>query len=112
PLPAAAGHAPAAARGLPATPELFAADSLQQFATALFVAAGLPHERAEIGAAVLVEGDLLDRTTHGLAQLPAYLAALENGSMARDAEIVTVSDHGATAVWDGQRNLGPWLVHR
>jgi L-lactate dehydrogenase len=112
PRPTAPGHARSAARGRPATPELFSSDDLQQFATALFVAAGLPRERAEIGAVVLVEGDLLDRTTHGLAQLPAYLAALENGSMARNAEIVTISDHGATAVWDGQRNLGPWLVHR
>ena len=84
---------------------------LAGFASSLFKAAGLKPDRAEIGAAVLVEGDLLGRDTHGLAQLPAYLNALATGTMARDAEIVTVSDHGAVAVWDGQRNLGPWLVH-
>ncbi|EJJ31525.1 malate/lactate dehydrogenase [Rhizobium sp. CF142] len=92
--------------------DLYGSTALIDYATSLFVAAGLPRDRAEVGAVILVEGDLSDRSTHGLALLPNYLEALANRSMARNAEITVVSDNGASAVWDGQRNLGPWLVHQ
>jgi L-lactate dehydrogenase len=92
--------------------DLYDAVALIDYATSLFEAAGLPHGRAAIGARILVEGDLLDRNTHGLALLPNYLDALANGSMARSADVKILSDNGASAVWDGQRNLGPWLVHQ
>jgi L-lactate dehydrogenase len=37
------------------------------FATALFPRAGLDADKADTVAAILVEGDLLGHTTHGLA---------------------------------------------
>ena len=60
----------------------YEASQLQDFASALLSAAGLAPERAVCVAEVLLEGDLLGRTTHGLALLAPYLRALDEGTMA------------------------------
>ena len=79
-------------------------------AAALLVGAGLAADRAQILAAVLVEGDLLGHTTHGLALLPGYLDELSRGAMAATGEITIVSDRKAVATWDGGKLPGPWLT--
>ena len=80
------------------------------FAQRLLEASGLAADRAAIVAEVLVEGDLLGHTTHGLALLPGYLNAIASGGMAVVGKWETVSDRGASVLWDGQRLPGPWLV--
>ena len=67
-------------------------------------------DRAAVVAEVLVEGDLLGHTTHGLAQLPGYLGAITAGTMATAGEPQVVSDRGGAVLWDGRRLPGPWLV--
>ena len=59
----------------------YAADGLIAFAQALLRAGGLDAAKATVVAEILVEGDLLGHTTHGLALLAAYLNDLENGGM-------------------------------
>ncbi|MFZ9252658.1 MAG: Ldh family oxidoreductase, partial [Hylemonella sp.] len=59
---------------------------LIEFATRLLRAAGLDQDKAHTVADILVEGDLMGHTTHGLAQLPGYLSELESGSMTKDGE--------------------------
>ena len=86
------------------------ADALRAYAAALLRAAGLAADRADTVADVLVEGDLLGHDTHGLAQLPGYLGALANGTMAATGEPQAVADRGAAVLWDGGRLPGPWLV--
>jgi LDH2 family malate/lactate/ureidoglycolate dehydrogenase len=83
---------------------------LRDFAAALLQRAGLAADRAAVVAAVLVEGDMLGRTTHGLALLPGYLGALADGSMRAEGDPDTVSDRGSTVLLDGRRLPGPWLV--
>lgn len=80
------------------------------FAQRLLEAAGLASDRAGVVAEVLVEGDLLGHTTHGLAQLPGYLNAIATGGMALTGEPEVVTDRGASVLWDGRRLPGPWLV--
>ena len=80
------------------------------FAQRLLEASGLVADRAAIVAEVLVEGDLLGHTTHGLALLPGYLNAIATGSMAVSGDWETVCDRGASVLWDGRRLPGPWLV--
>jgi LDH2 family malate/lactate/ureidoglycolate dehydrogenase len=87
-----------------------AAADLVAFASGLFRKAGLDEDKAGTVAEVLVEGDLLGHTTHGLALAVPYLRALEDGSMARDGAPAVVSDHGGAVCWDGRRLPGPWLV--
>jgi len=88
------------------------AAALRTFATDLLDRAGLEADKAAAVADVLVEGDLLGHTTHGLALLPAYLAEVEKGAMTKAGEPAVVSDFPAAVTWDGKRLPGPWLVLR
>jgi hypothetical protein len=65
---------------------VYAAEALSAFAAGLFRAAGLDDDKAATVAEVLLEGDLLGHTTHGLALAAPYLRAIEDGSMSRDGE--------------------------
>jgi LDH2 family malate/lactate/ureidoglycolate dehydrogenase len=93
-------------------PQRHQAADLIAFAETLLVRAGLDADKARATAEVLVEGDLLGHDTHGLALLPAYLADLETGKMARTGEPGTIASFPAAVTWDGRRLPGPWLVRR
>ena len=88
------------------------APELLAFAAALLHRAGLPEDRARVVAEVLLEGDLLGHTTHGLALLPLYLRELESGGMAAAGDPDTLQDSGASLTWDGRQLPGPWLVRQ
>jgi LDH2 family malate/lactate/ureidoglycolate dehydrogenase len=87
-----------------------AAAELVAYADALLVRAGVRSDIARTTATILVEGDLLGHTTHGLALLPAYLAELDRGAMARSGEPAVLHARPATQTWDGQRLPGPWTT--
>ena len=88
------------------------APALRAFAHALLSAAGARDDIASTTADVLVEGDLLGHTTHGLALLPGYLDELERGTMTRDGEPSIEHARPAAQAWDGKRLPGPWLTVR
>jgi L-lactate dehydrogenase len=83
---------------------------LRLFGAQLLGRSGLAQDRADVVADVLLEGDLLGRTTHGLDLLPRYLREIVEGRMATSGDPEVVSDAGANAVWDGRYLPGPWLV--
>lgn len=85
---------------------------LLKFATTLLTRAGLSEDRARDVAEVLLEGDLLGHTTHGLDLLAPYLRELDAGKMTTEGEPVVVSDRGGAITWDGDYLPGPWLVRR
>jgi LDH2 family malate/lactate/ureidoglycolate dehydrogenase len=86
--------------------------TLVAYADALLTRAGLAAVQAKDVAEVLVEGDLLGHTTHGLALLPAYLDEITGGRMERAGAPAVLSDRGAAVAWDGRRLPGPFLVRR
>ena len=88
----------------------YAQPQLFSFAQQLLRSAGLPQDKAQAVADVLLEGDLLGHTTHGLALLAPYLAELASGKMRKEGDPLVVSDRPAAVTWDGQRLPGPWLV--
>jgi LDH2 family malate/lactate/ureidoglycolate dehydrogenase len=88
------------------------AAALVDFGTALLERAGVRSDIARDVAAILVDGDLLGHTTHGLALLAPYLDQVESGGMARAGEPAVVQSRPAAALWDGGRLPGPWLVLR
>jgi L-lactate dehydrogenase len=90
----------------------YAASELIRFARQLLTPAGLDEEKATDIAEVLVEGDLLGHTTHGLALLGAYLDELQHDRMRKSGEPVVVADAPAAVTWDGQRLPGAWLTRR
>ena len=85
---------------------------LVAFSRALLLAAGMPADKAEAVSTVLVEGDLMGHTTHGLQLLASYLGEIEKKSMAVDGDPVVLTDRPAAQLWDGRRLPGPWLVLR
>lgn len=91
---------------------VFPAPALVRFAERMLVKGGLEAEKARDVAEVLVEGDLMGHTTHGLALLGPYLKELEAGTMTKSGEPVTRADLPAALSWDGRRLPGPWLVRR
>jgi LDH2 family malate/lactate/ureidoglycolate dehydrogenase len=91
-------------------PDRFLAEDLIDFGAKLFHAAGMPEDRARIVGKLLVEGDLIGQTTHGLAQAPGYLAQLAAGLMPKDGEPEVINDRGAAITWDGKYLSGVWLV--
>jgi L-lactate dehydrogenase len=90
----------------------FDAGRLVEFARALLAKAGMRDDMARDVADILVDGDLMGHTTHGLAQLAGYLGELDKGAMRKDGAPVVVTSRPATQAWDGQRLPGPWLVLR
>lgn len=72
--------------------------------------AGLPSARARAVGDVLLEGDLLGHTTHGLQLLVPYLKSIEAGAMTLEGEPDVIRDTGSTVTWDGKYLPGPWLV--
>ena len=87
-------------------------DSLTAFAKSLLKKVGLSPERAAVVADILVEGDLIGHTTHGLQLLAPYLKELSEGGMSGTGDPTVLQDRGAAVTWDGNYLPGPWLVRR
>jgi L-lactate dehydrogenase len=92
--------------------DLYDATALGDFVTTLFLRAGLEEDKARATAGILLEGDLLGHTTHGLALVPPNLAELEGGRMLGTGEPAITAQTGVTQTWDGRRLPGPWLTLR
>jgi len=86
------------------------APALIRFAADLLQHAGLEAEKSAAVAEILVEGDLLGHTTHGLQLLAPYLGELESGGMAKSGSPRVLADFPAAVTWDGQELAGPWLM--
>ncbi len=92
--------------------ERYAAAALADLATSLLRRAGLDDDKAAATAEVLVEGDLLGHTTHGLALLAANLDEAATGRMLGTGTPEILSETSVVQTWDGRRLPGPWLVRR
>jgi len=90
----------------------YSESALTSFAQRLLIAAGLDDAKASDVAQILVTGDLLGHTTHGLALLAPYLGELEKGEMAKTGFPSVITEREATELWDGRRLPGPWLTLR
>ena len=86
--------------------------ALAAFATALFRSEGLDADKAATTARVLLEGDLMGHTTHGLALLVPYLNEAAAGRMRGSGQWQVTAEAGAVQSWDGQRLPGPWLIEQ
>jgi len=87
-------------------------EALTRFARELLQRAGMPDDKADDVAQILVEGELLGRTTHGYALLAPYLREIQSGGMQVAGGPRVVNDFGACLTWDGRKLPGPWLMLR
>lgn len=88
------------------------AEALREAMYARFRAAGLSEDTAQATATVLLESDLLGHRTHGVAMVPIYLGAIEDGSMAKTGEIEVLSKRGASEFWHGHQLAGAYVTSR
>lgn len=88
----------------------YAASELVMYAQSTLSRIGLTIKEAKDTAEVLLEGDLMGHTTHGLQLLVPYLQAIENGAIAKTGAIDVIADRGASALWDGNWLIGPHVV--
>jgi LDH2 family malate/lactate/ureidoglycolate dehydrogenase len=90
----------------------YRAPDLLLLATQVLRGVGLLDDRARAVAEILLEGDLLGHTTHGLDLLAKYLVELDQGRMEKAGDPETLQDRGSAITWDGRRLPGPWLVRQ
>ncbi|WP_436491871.1 Ldh family oxidoreductase [Actinokineospora sp. HUAS TT18] len=84
---------------------------LLDFTAAVFVAHGVPTNRAQAAAAALCHGDITGAASHGLVNLSRiYLPLLESGRARADAEPLVLTDLGATLLQDARGALGLWAA--
>jgi LDH2 family malate/lactate/ureidoglycolate dehydrogenase/isocitrate/isopropylmalate dehydrogenase len=82
------------------------ADVLRTWTVDVLEAVGVRPAHARDVAHVLGYADLSGIDSHGIARLPAYVAAIGNGVIAVDGEPSVHSDGGAVALVDGSDLLG------
>jgi LDH2 family malate/lactate/ureidoglycolate dehydrogenase len=87
-------------------------DKLLDFATAVYAAAGMPHDDARLAADTLVQADLWGHQSHGVMRLSWYVARLKAGVCDPKAVPEIVVDAGAIAVLDGKDGMGQVLTAR
>src|SRR5512138_1143948 len=85
------------------TPARYDAEALRDYATDLLRASGVDAAIAGDVADVLLDGDLMGHTTHGLALLAGYLGQLADGGMRKSGEPAIVAQSDAAQTWDGRR---------
>ena len=77
-------------------------DRMRTFTSDVMHAAGVPSQRAELIADVLVEADARGVFSHGVTRITPYTAEIRQGSVNPSAEICVISERPATAVLDAQ----------
>jgi LDH2 family malate/lactate/ureidoglycolate dehydrogenase len=85
---------------------------LLEFATAVFVDAGLPQVDARLVADTLVQADLWGHQSHGVLRLGWYVDRIRNGVMTPVTEAEFEVDAGAVAVINGRHGVGQVLADR
>ncbi|APX91504.1 lactate dehydrogenase [Halomonas sp. 1513] len=85
---------------------------MTRFSTELLAAAGLDDDKARVVAEILVGGDLMGHTTHGLQLLAPYLGEIQSGRMPVTGGPEVISQRAAVETWDGCYLPGPWLIIR
>ncbi|MBV9891651.1 MAG: Ldh family oxidoreductase [Rhizobacter sp.] len=84
--------------------------TLLDFATAVYVKAGMPEGDARLAADTLVQADLWGHQSHGVMRLSWYFARLKAGVCEATAKPEFVVDAGAIAVIDGHDAMGQVLT--
>ena len=91
-------------------PTAISTSALTQFAQSLLSAAGVAQAKSATVARLLVQTDMMQRHTHGVALTPLYIDQLRANLMTMDGEPEVVKDTGSTVVWDGNYLPGLWLM--
>jgi LDH2 family malate/lactate/ureidoglycolate dehydrogenase len=81
-------------------------DDLHRFTDAVFQSVGMPNEKADFLAGLLVTNDLRGIFSHGTVQVTAYAKLFREGHLTPDSQVTTLSETSTTLVLDGGGGLG------
>ena len=82
------------------------ASLLKDFATRIFIAAGVREEHAAVIADSLVFAELRGTSSHGVARIPIYVKRIKKGLIDVNANPHIVKDGIATALIDARNGIG------
>ena len=88
------------------------APALLDFATRLFVAAGVPDEDAAIVAHNLIGANLRGHDSHGVLRIPQYVDFLRKGDYQAGVGLKVENESPGVVVVDGQWGMGQVQAHR
>lgn len=91
---------------------VFLAEPLSKFAGALFVAAGVPLDDAEVVSAHLVDANLCGHDSHGVMRVPQYLGFLKDGKFRANVPLDILNETPAVVAADANWGLGQVQAHR
>jgi L-2-hydroxycarboxylate dehydrogenase (NAD+) len=86
-------------------------ERMHGFVRAVFCAAGMPEEKAELLSTLLVTNDLRGVFSHGTRQVSAYVDHFRAGRLTPAAEVTVVAESPTTLVVDGGGGLGYFPAH-
>lgn len=84
----------------------FDPDALTDYATAMFLSAGMSREDAALIAGDLVKANLRGVDSHGVSRIPMYLERLRRGLVNPRPEVKVTRVAGAVASVDGDNGMG------
>jgi LDH2 family malate/lactate/ureidoglycolate dehydrogenase len=85
---------------------IFPLETLERLTREILQTAQVPSAEAGIVARHLVEANLAGHDSHGVLRIPQYVEAVKSGRVCPTNHPRVVSDHGCTAVLDGQMGFG------
>jgi len=85
---------------------------LRELGAAIFQAAGVPADQAEIAVNHLVESNLVGHDSHGIMRLPNYVRALQNDTIRPVGEHKIVRETPVSLVIDANRSFGIVLTYQ
>lgn len=91
---------------------VIAANDLLDFATQLFVAAGVAEVESRVVAECLVDSNLCGHESHGVVRVMEYLDALAKGELQAGVELEVVSQTSVALVCDGHFGFGQVQMRR
>jgi len=85
---------------------LISVKDLTDRSSSLLRAAGAPEDIAHITAELIVGADVVGHESHGVVQLPGYLAGVSAGRIMPDARPSATRETETTALLDAQKGFG------
>lgn len=85
---------------------VFTDKQLKKMSSAIFEAAGVPKDEAELVSTLLVEANLTGHDSHGVLRIPRYMEGVLGGHIKPGTEISIVRETPSVAVIDGKWGFG------
>jgi LDH2 family malate/lactate/ureidoglycolate dehydrogenase len=87
-------------------------EKMRNFVSSLVQRAGMPEDKADFLAELLVKNDLRGNFSHGSRQIATYARIMRDGLINPDPQIRTINESASTIHVDGNGGLGYFAAYR